>query len=149
MANITRKQIINVLDNEQVFDSIACALDYDENDIRETINKMIASVNRPKTSKPSKETLRNREIARELAAEINARGIEMTAAEVADVYSDPDGMPLSPRKVGALLKQAAAAGLIEVSPEKWSVKHYGPVGFEFEKKPVRAAKVEETEEVDE
>lgn len=140
MANITRKQIINALNTDGIADIIAAQLDASTEDITATIDKMVASVNRPRKSKPSAETLKNREIAKELAAEINARGIEMTAAEVADFYTDPDGRALNPRKVGALLKNAATMGLIDVSPEPWAVKHYGPVGFEFAKKPVRVKK---------
>ena len=140
MANITRKQLINALAVEGIADVIADAMGADVADVSATINKMIASVNRPTKSKPSAETLRNRAIAQELAAEVNARGKEVTAAEVADYYTDPDGMVLNPRKVGALLRNAASMGLIEVSPEKWSVKHYGPKGCEFAKKPVRVKK---------
>ena len=91
-------------------------------------------------SKPSAETLRNRQIVAELAQEINARSAEFTAADIAEFYTDPDGMPLTARKVGALLRQAVAMGLIAVSPEPWSVKHYAPVGFEFAKKPIRVKK---------
>ena len=140
MANITRKNIINALVADGIADIIAAQLDASTEDITATIDKMVASVNRPRKSKPSAETLKNREISKELADEINARGTEMTAADVADFYMDPDGLTLSPRKVGALLKNAAAMGLIDVSPEPWAVKHYGPVGFEFSKKPVRVKK---------
>lgn len=120
--------------------------------LNDAANKIETADNRPRKSKPSAETLKNRAIARELAEEINARGKEMTAAEVADVYTDPDGLTLNPRKVGALLRQAVAMGLIDVSPESWSVKHYGPLGFEFAAKPVRKRKAkaddapEDTEE---
>ena len=140
MANITRKQIINALNTDGIADIIAAQLNASTEDITATIDKMVASVNRPRKSKPSAETLKNREIARELAEEVTARGKEVTAADVADFYTDPDGLTLSPRKVGALLKNAAAMGLIDVSPEPWAVKHYGPVGFEFAKKPVRVKK---------
>ena len=140
MANITRKNIINALTTDGIADIIAATLDAETTDVTAAIDKMVASVNRPRKSKPSAETLKNREIARELAEEVTARGKEVTAAEVADFYTDPDGMTLNPRKVGALLKNAAAQGLIDVSPEPWAVKHYGPVGFEFAKKPVRVKK---------
>ena len=140
--NITRKQIINELPSvfDALVDSMGIESDTDRQLLADTISKMVASANRPTKSKPSAETLKNRRIAEELAAEINARGKEMTAAEVADFYTDPDGMTLNPRKVGALLRNAAAMGLVDVSPEKWSVKHYGPVGYQFSKKPVRAKK---------
>lgn len=144
---ITRKVIINALTAEGIADIIASAIDATIEDVSAAIDKMVASANRPTKSKPSAETMRNRRIAEELAAEIAARGKEVTAAEVADYYTDPDGMVLNPRKVGALLRNAAAMGLIDVSPEKWSVKHYGPVGFDFAKKPVRAKKnAEDTDE---
>lgn len=140
MANITRKQLVNALTAEGIADVIADAMGADVADVTATINKMVESTNRKRVSKPSAETLRNREIAKELAGEINARGAEFTAADIAEFYSDPDGMPLTARKVGALLRQAVAMGLIAVSPEPWSVKHYAPVGFEFAKKPVRVKK---------
>ena len=140
MANITRKQLVNALAAEGIADVIADAMGADVADVTATINKMVESANRKRVSKPSAETLRNRQIATELAGEINARGAEFTAADIAEFYTDPDGMPLTARKVGALLRQAVAMGLIAVSPEPWSVKHYAPVGFEFAKKPVRVKK---------
>ena len=140
MANITRKQLVNALAAEGIPNAIADAMGADVADITAVIDKMIKSVNRKRVSKPSAETLRNRQIATELASEINARGAEFTAADIAEFYTDPDGMPLTARKVGALLRQAVAMGLIAVSPEPWSVKHYAPVGFEFVKKPVRVKK---------
>lgn len=140
MANITRKQLVNALTAEGIADVIADAMGADVADVTATINKMVESANRKRVSKPSAETLRNRQIATELAGEINARGAEFTAADIAEFYSDPDGMPLTARKVGALLRQAVGMGLIAVSPEPWSVKHYAPVGFEFAKKPVRVKK---------
>ena len=146
MANITRKNIINALTTDGIADIIAATFDAETTDVTAAIDKMVASVNRPRKSKPSAETLKNREIAKELAEEVTARGKEVTAAEVADFYTDPDGMTLNPRKVGALLKNAAAMGLIDVSPESWAVKHYGPVGFEFAKKPVRVKKSKDNAE---
>lgn len=140
MANITRKQLVNALAAEGIADAIADAMGADVADVTATIDKMIQSVNRKRVSKPSAETLRNRLIATELADEINARDAEFTAADIAEFYTDPDGMPITARKVGALLRQAVAMGLIAVSPEPWSVKHYAPVGFEFAKKPVRVKK---------
>lgn len=120
---------------------------YTAEQMNEVANKIETSDNRPKVHKPSAETLRNREIAAELAAEVTARGKETTAAEIADFYTDPDGLTLNPRKVGALLRTAVSMGLIDVSPEPWSVKHYGPKGFAFAPKPKRERKTaEETEE---
>lgn len=148
MANITRKQLVNALSAEGIADVIADAMEADVADVTATINKMVESANRKRVSKPSAETLRNREIAKELAGEINARNAEFTAADIAEFYSDPDGMPLTARKVGALLRQAVAMGLIAVSPEPWSVKHYAPVGFEFAKKPVRVKKAKDAEKAD-
>ena len=124
MANITRKQLVNALTAEGIADVIADAMGADVADVTATINKMVESANRKRVSKPSAETLRNRQIATELAGEINARGAEFTAADIAEFYTDPDGMPLTARKVGALLRQAVGMGL----------------GFEFAKKPVRVKK---------
>ena len=148
MANITRKQLVNALTAEGIADVIADAMGADVADVTATINKMAQSVNRKRVSKPSAETLRNRQITAELANEINVRNAEFTAADIAEVYMDPDGMQLTARKVGALLRQAVAMGLVAVSPEPWSVKHYAPVGFEFEKKPVRVKKHEDASNAD-
>lgn len=145
MANITRKQLVNALAAEGIADVIADAMGADVADVSATITKMIQSANRKRVSKPSAETLRNRQIATELAGEINARGAEFTAADIAEFYTDPDGMPLTARKVGALLRQAVGMGLIAVSPEPWSVKHYAPIGFEFAKKPVRVKKTKDAD----
>ena len=144
MASISRKALTFALINTTDVNELAAYIGADVADVQSAIDKTVAALNRPRKSKPSAETLKNRAIARELAEEINARGKEMTAAEVADVYTDPDGLTLNPRKVGALLRQAVAMGLIDVSPEPWSVKHYGPVGFEFAKKPVRVKKSKDT-----
>lgn len=141
MANITRKQLVNALIANADVNKLAEWLATDDiATVADALAKLEQSTNRKRVSKPSAETLRNREIAKELAGEINARGAEFTAADIAEFYSDPDGMPLTARKVGALLRQAVAMGLIAVSPEPWSVKHYAPVGFEFAKKPVRVKK---------
>ena len=145
MANITRKQLVNALASEGIADVIADAMGADVADVTATIEKMVKSANCKRVSKPSAETLRNREIAKELAGEINARGAEFTAAGIAEFYTDPDGMPLTARKIGALLRQAVGMGLVAVSPEPWSVKHYAPVGFEFAKKPVRVKKAKDAD----
>lgn len=148
MANITRKQLVNALTTEGIADVIADSMGVDVADVTTTINKMAQSINRKRVSKPSTETLRNRKIAAELADEINVRGSEFTAADIAEFYTDPDGMQLTARKVGALLRQAVAMGLVAVSPEPWSVKHYAPVGFEFAKKPVRVKKNKDADNAD-
>lgn len=148
MANITRKQLVNALTNDGIADFIADTMGANVTDVTATINKMVQSINRKRVSKPSAETLRNRQIAAELANEINVRNAEFTAADIAEFYSDPDGMQLTARKVGALLRQAVAMGLVAVSPEPWSVKHYAPVGFEFAKKPVRVKKSKDADNAD-
>ena len=148
MANITRKQLVNALAADAIADAIADAMGADVADVTATIDKMIQSVNRKRVSKQSAETLRNRLIATELADEINVRNAEFTAAELADVYTDPDGVQLTARKVGALLRQTVAMGLVAVSPEPWSVKHYALVGFEFAKKPVRVKKGKDADNAD-
>lgn len=141
MANITRKQLTNALIANADVNKLAEWLATDDiATVVDALAKLEQSANRKRVSKPSAETLRNRQIATELAGEINARGAEFTAADIAEFYTDPDGMPLTARKVGALLRQAVGMGLIAVSPEPWSVKHYAPVGFEFAKKPVRVKK---------
>ena len=140
MATITRKQIVNALDNEVIISAIADELNAPASDVAATISKMVVSANRPRTSKPSAETLKNRETVKLIVAEINARGTELTAADIADFTTDCDGLPMNARKVGALCRQAANAGLIAVSPYPWSVKHYAPMGYEFAPKPERKAK---------
>lgn len=140
MANITRKQIVNALDNEVIINAIAAELNTTTNEVTATVNKMIQSANRPRASKPSAETLKNRETVKLIVAEINARNVELTAADLADLTTDCDGLPMNARKVGALCRQAANAGLIAVSPYPWSVKHYGPLGYEFAPKPERKTK---------
>lgn len=140
MANITRKQIVNALDNDVIVNAIAAELDTTTDEVTATVRKMIASANRPRVSKPSAETLKNRETVKLIVAEINARGTELTAADIADLTTDCDGLPMNARKVGALCRQAATEGLIATSPYPWSVKHYGPMGYEFAPKPERKAK---------
>lgn len=140
MANITRKQIVNALDNDLIINAIAAELDTTTNEVTATIRKMIKSANRPRASKPSAETLKNRETIKLIVAEINARNVELTAADLADFTTDCDGMPMNARKVGALCRQAANSGLIAVSPYPWSVKHYGPLGYQFAPKPERKTK---------
>lgn len=149
MANITRKQLTNALIANADVNKLAEWLATDDiATVADALAKLEQSTNRKRISKPSAETLRNRQIATELAGEINARGAEFTAADIAEFYTDPDGMPLTTRKVGALLRQAVGMGLIAVSPEPWSVKHYAPVGFEFAKKPVRVKKAKDAEKAD-
>lgn len=140
MATITRKQIVNALDNEVVISAIADELNATASDVAATISKMVVSANRPRTSKPSAETLKNRETVKLIVAEINARNVELTAADLADLTTDCDGLPMNARKVGALCRQAANSGLIAVSPYPWSVKHYAPMGYEFAPKPERKVK---------
>ena len=142
MANISQKSIIRALDNDAIVAALVDNIpDSTPEDVRSTIAHMVAKANRVQKSAPSAETLKNRETMRELVGELNARGKEMTAADLADVYADADGMPISPRKIGALLRNAAASGLVAISPEPWSVKHYAPVGFtDWEKKPEKPAK---------
>lgn len=140
MATITRKQIVNALDNDLIINAIAAELNTTTDEVTATVDKMIKSANRSRTSKPSAETLKNRETVKLIVAEINARGTELTAADIADLTTDCDGLPMNARKVGALCRQAANSGLIAVSPYPWSVKHYGPLGYEFTPKPERKAK---------
>ena len=138
---ITRKQIINALIANADVNTLAEWLATDDiATVADAIAKLEQSTNRKRVSKPSAETLANRKLAEDVAAEVIARGIEVTAKDVAEYATDAEGMPMSTRKVGALLKNAASMGLIAKSPEKWSVAHYAPVGFKFAKKPVRVKK---------
>lgn len=143
-TNITRKQIVNALDNDVVINAIAAELNATTDEVAATIDKMIQSANRARKSKPSAETLKNRETVKLIVAEINARNVELTAADIANFTTDCDGMPMNARKVGALCRQAANAGLIAVSPYPWSVKHYGPLGYEFAPKPIRERKAKKS-----
>lgn len=141
MANtITRKALSLALIANADVDVLAAELNTTPENVTAAIESMTKALTRKRVSKPSAETLANRKLAEDVAAEVIARGIEVTAKDVAEYATDADGMPMSTRKVGALLKNAAAQGLIDVSPEQWAVKHYGPVGFEFAKKPVRVKK---------
>lgn len=124
----------------------ADALGFDAVGTLNAVADFNTAMHRPRKSKPSAETLKNAAIMRELVEELNARGKEMTAAELADVYTDPEGNVLNPRKVGAALARAAREGLIAKSPEKWSVAHYAPHGVEFAPKPKRVKKSEQTED---
>lgn len=126
----------------------ADALGFNPEDTLNAVADFNTAMHRPRKSKSSAKTLKNAAIMRELVEELNARGKEMTAAELADVYTDPEGNVLNPRKVGAALARAAREGLIAKSPEKWSVAHYAPHGVEFAKKPERKrkAKAENTED---
>lgn len=148
MANITRKALSLALIANADVDTLATELNATTDEVIAAIVSMTRALDRKRVSKPSAETLANRKLAEDVAAEVVARGVEVTAKDVAEYATDAEGMPMSTRKVGALLKNAAAMGLIAVSPEPWSVKHYAPIGFEFAKKPERKrkAKAEETEE---
>lgn len=126
----------------------ADALDFDPEGTHKAITDFNAAMHRPRKSKPSAETLKNAAIMHELVDELNARDKEMTAAELADVYTDPEGNVLNPRKVGAALARAAREGLIAKSPEKWSVAHYAPHGVEFAPKPKRVKKSKQTDASD-
>lgn len=137
---ITRKQLINALIDTCDIQSVAAALGVDAADMMDAFDGLVKANNRKHASKPSKETLANKQLAKDVAAEVIARGIEVTAKDVAEYATDADGMPMSTRKVGALLKNAAGMGLIEKSPEKWPVAHYAPCGFAFAPKPERKTK---------
>lgn len=126
----------------------ADALGFDPEGTRKAVADFDTAMHRPRKSKPSAETVKNAAIMHELVEELNARGKEMTAAELADVYTDPEGNVLNPRKVGAALARAAREGLIAKSPEKWSVAHYAPHGVEFAPKPKRVKKSEQTDASD-
>lgn len=146
--NITNKAIINALDNAAVVSAIATSTGFSESDVWAKIARMVESVNKERPKKPSAETLTNMKLAEELAQEINVRGIEMTAAQVAEFATDENGIPMTTRKVGSLLRQAAIRGLIQKSPYNWGVGHYGPLAkdFEFQPKPKRVKKTKTEDE---
>lgn len=151
MAAITRKALTFALVNTANLDSVAAELNADTTDVQAAIDTMVKALNRPRKSKPSAETLANKENTELLVAELNARDGEFTAAEVADMTTDREGNTMNPRKVGSLLSRAAKAGLIAKSPEPWSVAHYAHNGYEFTKKPERKrkTKAENTENAEE
>ena len=142
-TKISRKMIVNVLNNAKGYEFIAQATGIDLGTVTEFIAKWAEKANEVKPSKPSAETLKNRALMHEMVKELETRNIEVTAAEFADMVVDSDGYPMSSRKVGSLLANAAKQGLIARSPEKWDVAHYAPNGFAFSKKPktVRAKKL--------
>lgn len=141
--NLSRKMIVNAINGENGYEFIAQATGVDIETVTEFVQKWAAKANEVKPSKPSAETLKNRALMHDMIAELNARNIETTAAEFATMVVDNEGYPMSSRKVGSLLANAAKQGLIAKSPEKWDVAHYAPNGFEFSKKPktVRAKKL--------
>ena len=149
---VSRKSLstimVYVAENGCTIWDAADALGFDSEATLKAVKDFNAAMTRPRKSKPSVETLKNAAIMRELVEELNARGKEMTAAELADVYTDPEGNVLNPRKVGAALARAAREGLIAKSPEKWSVAHYAPHGVEFAPKPKRVKKSEQTDAQD-
>ena len=143
---VSRKSVINVLANKDVLALVAEHLGVDENEVKPTIRAMVDAANAKRESKPTAETLRNERIMHELVEEVNTRGVELTAADLADVYADEDGMPISSRKVGAIMRHAIQQGLVAISPEKWVIKHYAPLGFtNWAKKPEKPAAPEVTE----
>lgn len=150
MTNITRKQLTNALIANADVNAIAEWLATDDiASVADALASLETATNRKRVSKPSAETLANRKLAEDVAAEVIARGIEVTAKDVAEYATDADGMPMSTRKVGALLKNAYNMGLIAKSPYNWPVAHYAPMGYEFAVKPVRKrkAKAEDAVEV--
>lgn len=150
---VSRKSLstimVYVAENGCTIWDAADALGFDSEATLKAVKDFNAAMTRPRKSKPSAEMLKNAAIMHELVDELNARGKEMTAAELADVYTDPEGNVLNPRKVGSALARAAREGLIAKSPEKWSVAHYAPHGVEFAPKPKRVKKSEQTEDTPE
>lgn len=149
---VSRKSLAEIIlfaaENTCTIWDAASELGFDPEGTRKAVADFDTAMHRPCKSKPSAETLKNAAIMHELVEELNARGKEMTAAELADVYTDPEGNVLNPRKVGAALARAAREGMIAKSPYKWSVAHYAPLGVEFAPKPkrVRKAKTEDAPE---
>lgn len=151
MAAITRKAlsltfIANAQSDPNTLAKLAKKFHANTKEVADALAAWEKSLNRPKKSRPSAETLANRENTELLVAELNARDGEFTAAEVADMTTDKDGNAMNPRKVGSLLSRAAKAGLIAKSPEPWSVSHYAKLGYEFAKKPERKRKAKKQTE---
>ena len=151
---ISRKSLSDIMvyaaENRCTIWDAADALGYDHEATLNAVMNFNTAMNRPHKSKPSAETLANRENTELLIAELNARDGEFTAAEVADMTTDKDGNAMNPRKVGNLLSRAVKAGLIAKSPYKWSVSHYAKLGYEFAPKPERkSAKKADAEEPEE
>ena len=113
---VTRKSIVNALADQNVLAAIVDVLGADPEEVKPTIRAMVNAANAKRESKPTAETLRNERIMHELVEEVNARGVELTAADLADVYADEDGMPISSRKVGAIMRHAIQQGLVAISP---------------------------------
>lgn len=155
MANkVTRKSLSAIVyyafdEGCTVYD--ACeALEVDPEAAKAAAKDFVVTMTRQRPSKPSAETLANRENTELLIAELNARDGEFTAAEIADMTTDKDGNAMNPRKVGNLLSRAVKAGMIAKSPYKWSVSHYAKLGYEFQPKPERkSAKKVDAEESEE
>ena len=136
---VTRKSIVNALADQNVLAAIVDVLGADPEEVKPTIRAMVNAANAKRESKPTAETLRNERIMYELVEEVNARGVELMASEIADMYTAPHGELLNPRKIGRLLCAAANNGLVAKSPEGWTVAHFAPLGFtDWKKKPVRA-----------
>lgn len=96
MAAITRKTLTFALVNTANLDSVAAELNADTTDVQAAIDTMVKALNRPHKSKPSAETLANKENTELL----NARDGEFTAA----MTTDREGNTMNPRKVGSLQK---------------------------------------------
>lgn len=147
---VSRKSLSEIIlyaaENVTTVWEAADALEFDTEGTRKAIVDFDTAMHRPRKSKPSAESIKNTAIMHELVDELNARGKEMTAAELADVYTDPDGNALNPRKVGGLLARAAREGLIAKSPYNWSVAHYAPLGVDFKEKPTRKTSKKNTKE---
>lgn len=150
----TYKQNFNIFDfiarnNPDIVASAIAALGYDvtSDDVAATAEKQAATANRVKARKPSADTIRNRTICADILAEFNARNGEFTAADIAGFIVDPDGMPMSTRKVAALLAGMVKRGELEKSPEKWAVSHYALPGYEFAAKPTRRSKSNKSDTV--
>lgn len=142
MANVTRKvafEIVAAMLAEHMDALEPYCADYDvtPEDVAARIGKDAEQAAKVRKAKPSAETLKNAAVKNDIIAELETRGGEFTAKQLAELMTDPEGMPMSARKVGVLLGHLAREGRIAKSPEAWSSPHYGKVGTEFEKKPVK------------
>lgn len=144
IKRINRKAIVSAIhNNADIQTAIAAAMGADVADVKGVVEKWNAALAVKRPSAPSADTLKNRANVARLVEMVDH---EVTAAELARTATDVDGYPMTSRKVGALLANACRAGLIEKSPHKWSVSHYGPIGCEFAEKPTRRKKAAKAED---
>lgn len=137
-SNITRHDLavfLGTLDPADMAESLSAQIHGESGyvsheDVKAAVSAFERATRTRKATTPSKDTLRNRAITADLVSEINARGAEFTAAELAEFVTDPQGFPMTTKKVSSLLRIAAMNGDIARVSRK-NGYHYAPCGFEF------------------